>query len=336
MSDTAQQIAIFEGESGEINVTLQQETVWLNQAQLAQLFAKNKRTISEHIRNLFKEGELEESVVVRNFRTTASDGKSYDTQHYNLDVIISVGYRVKSPQGVRFRQWATRLLKEHLLKGYTLNQQRFEQNARELEAALALVRNAARGDGLSLACGRGLVEIISRYTQTFLWLQRYDEGLLTEPTGTEGGLLLAPEQAMQALGELKAQLMARGEATELFARPRGDGLAALLGNLGQSVFGQSAYPTVQSKAAHLLYFVVKNHPFTDGNKRSAAFLFVDFLYRNQALWLASGEPIINDSGLAALTLLVAESAPAQKETLIRLIINMLTPALTATNFGTTP
>lgn len=336
MSDTAQQIAIFEGESGEINVTLQQETVWLNQAQLAQLFAKNKRTISEHIRNLFKEGELEESAVVRNFRTTASDGKSYDTQHYNLDVIISVGYRVKSPQGVRFRQWATRLLKEHLLKGYTLNQQRFEQNARELEAALALVRNAARGDGLSLACGRGLVEIISRYTQTFLWLQRYDEGLLIEPTGTEGGLLLAPEQAMQALGELKAQLMARGEATELFARPRGDGLAALLGNLAQSVFGQNAYPTVQSKAAHLLYFVVKNHPFTDGNKRCAAFLFVDFLYRNQALWLASGEPIINDSGLAALTLLVAESAPAQKETLISLIINMLTPAIAATDFGTTP
>ncbi|MCF3095991.1 hypothetical protein EHZ86_01355 [Aeromonas australiensis] len=336
MGDTAQEIAIFEGENGEIKVTLQQETVWLNQAQLAALFAKNKRTISEHIRNLFKEGELEEGAVVRNFRTTASDGKSYDTQHYNLDVIISVGYRVKSPQGVRFRQWATRLLKEHLINGYTLNQQRFEQNARELEAALALVRNAARGDGLSLASGRGLVEIISRYTQTFLWLQRYDEGLLTEPTGTEGGLLLAPEQAMQALGELKAQLMARGEATELFARPRGDGLAALLGNLAQSVFGQSAYPTVQSKAAHLLYFVVKNHPFTDGNKRSAAFLFVDFLYRNQALWLASGEPIINDSGLAALTLLVAESAPAQKETLIRLIINMLTPALTATNFGTTP
>ncbi|MGY3959012.1 virulence RhuM family protein [Aeromonas popoffii] len=137
MSDTAQQIAIFEGESGEINVTLQQETVWLNQAQLAQLFAKNKRTISEHIRNLFKEGDLEESAVVRNFRTTASDGKSYDTQHYNLDVIISVGYRVKSPQGVRFRQWATRLLKEHLVKGYTLNRQRFEQNASELVAESA-------------------------------------------------------------------------------------------------------------------------------------------------------------------------------------------------------
>ena len=328
MEATSQDIAIFEGSAGEVVVTVGQETVWLTQAQMGDLFAKNKRTISEHIRNLFREEELDEAAVVRNFRTTASDGKSYDVQHYNLDVIISVGYRVKSPQGVRFRQWATRLLKEHLLKGYTLNQQRFEQNARELEAALALVRKAARGEGLDLASGRGLVEIISRYTQTFLWLQRYDEGLLTEPAGTEGGELLSDIQAMQALGELKQQLMARGEATELFARPRGDGLGALLGNLAQSVFGQSAYPTVQSKAAHLLYFVVKNHPFADGTKRSAAFLFVDFLHRNRALWLANGEPIINDTGLAALTLLVAESDPAQKETLIRLMINMLTPSPT--------
>ena len=328
MEATSQDIAIFEGSAGEVVVTIGQETVWLTQAQMGDLFAKNKRTISEHIRNLFREEELDEAAVVRNFRTTASDGKSYDVQHYNLDVIISVGYRVKSPQGVRFRQWATRLLKEHLLKGYTLNQQRFEQNARELEAALALVRKAARGEGLDLASGRGLVEIISRYTQTFLWLQRYDEGLLTEPAGTEGGELLSEVQAMQALGELKQQLMTRGEATELFARPRGDGLGALLGNLAQSVFGQSAYPTVQSKAAHLLYFVVKNHPFADGNKRSAAFLFVDFLHRNRALWLANGEPIINDTGLAALTLLVAESDPAQKETLIRLMINMLTPSPT--------
>lgn len=328
MEATSQDIAIFEGSAGEVVVTVGQETVWLTQTQMGDLFAKNKRTISEHIRNLFREEELDEAAVVRNFRTTASDGKSYDVQHYNLDVIISVGYRVKSPQGVRFRQWATRLLKEHLLKGYTLNQQRFEQNARELEAALALVRKAARGEGLDLASGRGLVEIISRYTQTFLWLQRYDEGLLTEPAGTEGGELLSDIQAMQALGELKQQLMARGEATELFARPRGDGLGALLGNLAQSVFGQSAYPTVQSKAAHLLYFVVKNHPFADGNKRSAAFLFVDFLHRNRALWLANGEPIINDTGLAALTLLVAESDPAQKETLIRLMINMLTPSPT--------
>lgn len=325
MEATSQDIAIFEGSAGEVVVTVGQETVWLTQTQMVTLFERDQSVISRHVRNLFQEGELP---AAGNMQKVHIAGSDKPVTLYSLDVIISVGYRVKSPQGVRFRQWATRLLKEHLLKGYTLNQQRFEQNARELEAALALVRKAARGEGLDLASGRGLVEIISRYTQTFLWLQRYDEGLLTEPAGTEGGELLSDIQAMQALGELKQQLMTRGEATELFARPRGDGLGALLGNLAQSVFGQSAYPTVQSKAAHLLYFVVKNHPFADGNKRSAAFLFVDFLHRNRALWLANGEPIINDTGLAALTLLVAESDPAQKETLIRLMINMLTPSPT--------
>ena len=325
MEATSQDIAIFEGSAGEVVVTVGQETVWLTQTQMVTLFERDQSVISRHVRNLFQEGELP---AAGNMQKVHIAGSDKPVTLYSLDVIISVGYRVKSPQGVRFRQWATRLLKEHLLKGYTLNQQRFEQNARELEAALALVRKAARGEGLDLASGRGLVEIISRYTQTFLWLQRYDEGLLTEPAGTEGGELLSDIQAMQALGELKQQLMARGEATELFARPRGDGLGALLGNLAQSVFGQSAYPTVQSKAAHLLYFVVKNRPFADGNKRSAAFLFVDFLHRNRALWLTNGEPIINDTGLAALTLLVAESDPAQKETLIRLMINMLTPSPT--------
>ena len=325
MEATSQDIAIFEGSAGEVVVTVGQETVWLTQTQMVTLFERDQSVISRHVRNLFQEGELP---AAGNMQKVHIAGSDKPVTLYSLDVIISVGYRVKSPQGVRFRQWATRLLKEHLLKGYTLNQQRFEQNARELEAALALVRKAARGEGLDLASGRGLVEIISRYTQTFLWLQRYDEGLLTEPAGTEGGELLSDIQAMQALGELKQQLMARGEATERIARPRGDGLCALLGNLAQSVFGQSAYPTVQSKAAHLLYFVVKNHPFADGNKRSAAFLFVDFLHRNRALWLANGEPIINDTGLAALTLLVAESDPAQKETLIRLMINMLTPSPT--------
>ena len=325
MEATSQDIAIFEGSAGEVVVTVGQETVWLTQTQMVTLFERDQSVISRHVRNLFQEGELP---AAGNMQKVHIAGSDKPVTLYSLDVIISVGYRVKSPQGVRFRQWATRLLKDHLLKGYTLNQQRFEQNARELEAALALVRKAARGEGLDLASGRGLVEIISRYTQTFLWLQRYDEGLLIEPAGTEGGELLSEVQAMQALGELKQQLMTRGEATELFARPRGDGLGALLGNLAQSVFGQSAYPTVQSKAAHLLYFVVKNHPFADGNKRSAAFLFVDFLHRNRALWLANGEPIINDTGLAALTLLVAESDPAQKETLIRLMINMLTPSPT--------
>ena len=316
------EIAIFRGDQGEIAVTVEQDTVWLRQDQMAELFGRDRTVIGRHIRNVFSEGELPRESNVQNMHIAGSDKP---VAFYNLDVVISVGYRVKSVVGTQFRQWATRLLKEHLTQGYTLNQQRFEANARELELALELVRKTARHPELNIDSGRGLVEIVSRYTQTFLWLQRYDEGLLADPSGTPGGVLLAVDDARAALAQLKVQLMARGEATDLFACERGDGLAALLGNLSQSVFGEPAYPTIEAKAAHLLYFVVKNHPFTDGNKRSGAYLLVDFLHRNARLFNARGEPVINDTGLAALTLLVAESAPQNKEQLIRLIMNMLTP-----------
>jgi len=275
------------------------------------------------LRNIFKDAELEREAVVAKNATTAADGKTYQVEYFNLDGIISVGYRVNSTRATRFRQWATRTLREHLTRGWTLNRQRFEENARELEAALKLVRKTAQSPELGLEAGRGLVDIVARYAQTFLLLQRYDEGLLTDPEAQPGGTLPTLAEARAALDGLKAELIDRGEATELFARDRGDGLESLLGNLEQTVFGEPAYPTVESKAAHLLYFVVKNHPFTDGNKRSAAFLFVDFLYRNGRLLNAAGEPVINDVGLAALTLLVAESDPANKETMIRLIMNML-------------
>lgn len=316
------EIAIFEAANGQIQVQIGNNTVWLRQEQMAELFGRDRTVISRHIRNVFSEQELDEKSNVQNIHIALSDKP---VKLYSLDVIISVGYRVKSPSGTRFRQWANGILNQHLVKGYTLNQQRFEQNAKALEAALELVRKVSNSPELAVDSGRGLVEIVSRYTQTFLWLQRYDEGLLTDPEGTPGGALPSIGEAMGALAQLKQNLIARGEATELFAKPRGDGLAALLGNLDQSVFGEPAYPTIQSRAAHLLYFVVKNHPFADGNKRSGAFLFVDFLYRNKRLFDAHGQPVINDTGLAALTLLVAESAPAQKETLIKLIMTMLAP-----------
>ena len=319
------QIEIFQTEDGQaqVEVYFEKDTVWLSQAQMVELFDKNKRTVSEHIRNIFKEGELQEEPVVRKYRTTADDGKTYKVNHYNLDVVISVGYRVKSQRGTQFRIWATQRLREYLVNGYTLNQQRFEQNAKELEAALTLIKKAAKSPAVTAEAGTGLVEIVSRYTQTFLWLQRYDEGLLIEPQGQAGGVLPTETEAKQALGNLKTNLMQRGEATELFAKERSDGLSSILGNLDQSVFGEPAYPSIESKAAHLLYFLVKNHPFTDGNKRSGAFLFVDFLHRNNRLLDEQDQPVINDTGLAALTLLVAESAPEQKETMIRLIMNML-------------
>lgn len=324
MTDQSQ-IVIYETSDGQtrIEVHLEQDTVWLSQKQMAELFQKDVRTISEHIRNVFDEGELDENSVIRNFRITAADGKNYQVVHYNLDVIISVGYRVKSHRGTQFRIWATQRLRDYLVQGYSINQDRFEKNAEELEQALALIRKAARSPELSTDSGRGLLEIVSRYTQTFLWLQRYDEGLLIEPEGHSGGVLPTTEQATGALARLKTSLIQRGEATDLFARERSDGLASILGNLDQTVMGKPAYPAIESKAAHLLYFVVKNHPFTDGNKRSGAFLFVDFLHRNGRLLDNQGQAVINDTGLAALTLLVAESDPKQKEIMIRLVMNML-------------
>ena len=322
------QIAFYPSanDQSQIEVRLEQETVWLNRQQLAELFGRDVKTIGKHINNVFKEGELTRDAVVANFATTASDGKTYQVEHYSLDVIISVGYRVKSLQGTQFRIWATQLLKEHLSHGFTLDKQRFEQNARELEQALALIKRTAQSSELALDSGRGLVEVVSRYTQTFLWLQRYDEGLLEEPATQAGGNLGPLAYVERALAGLKRDLIARGEATPLFANPRSEGLAGIWGNLEQTIFGEPAYPTIESKAAHLLYFVVKNHPFSDGNKRSGAFLFVDFLNRNQRLFNHLGEPVINDTGLAALTLLVAESDPKQKDVLIRLIMNMLAPA----------
>lgn len=295
---------------------------------MAQLFNTSADNISLHLKNIFTEQELDETATTEDFSVVRQEGRRQVTRrlkHYNLDAVLSVGYRVKSKSATQFRIWATTRLKEYLLHGYTLNRQRLQHNAAELEQALALIRKTAASPELTLESGRGLVDIVSRYAQTFAWLQQYDEGLLTEPAGEAGGELPDLASARAALQDFKQQLIARGEASELFARERGDDLAALLGNLAQTVFGAPAYPDIESKAAHLLYFVVKNHPFADGNKRSGAFLFVDFLHRNGRLFDAAGQAVINDTGLAALTLLVAESAPPQKETLIRLIMHMLAP-----------
>lgn len=303
----------------ELDVRLDGETVWLTQEQMGRLFGRERSVITKHIRNVFKEGELVEESNVHFLHIAGSDKP---VGVYNLDVIISVGYRVKSKRGTQFRMWATRTLREHLVRGYTLNRQRFERNAAELEAALALVRKVEAGDALTTAQGRGLVDVIARYTQTFLLLQRYDEGLLTEPKGSPGGVLPTVQDARAAIARLKADRVQRGEASDLFGREREEGLAALLGNLDQTVLGEPAYPSVESKAAHLLYFVIKNHPFADGNKRIGSFLFVHFLHRNGRLFRAGGA-VINDVGLAALALLVAESAPKDKDLMIRLVMNML-------------
>lgn len=241
------EIVVYETSEGHVrvDVRLERDTVWLSQQQMSRLFGRERSVIAKHLRNLFRESELREEGNVQNLHIAGSDKP---VRFYSLDVIISVGYRVKSAQGTRFRQWATATLREHLVRGYTLDRQRLEHNARELESALALVRKAAAGEALTSDQGRGLVDIIARYTQTFLLLQRYDSGLLVEPPGMPGGTLPSVAAARHAIGQLKADLLARREATELFGHERGDGLAALLGGLSEF----SKRPPEGGPARHLL------------------------------------------------------------------------------------
>lgn len=230
---------------------------------MAKIFETSTDNISLHLKNIFNEKELEENRTTKDFSVVRLEGNRKVTRqvkHYNLDAIISVGYRVKSKSATQFRIWATTRLKDYLTKGYAINQKRLQQNAYELEQALALIQKTANSSELTIESGRGLVDIVSRYTHTFLWLQQYDEGLLIEPKVQVGGKLPTIEQTKQALHELKQQLMVRGEASELFGLERDNGLSAILGNLEQTVFGEPAYPSIEAKAAHLLYFIVKKSP----------------------------------------------------------------------------
>ena len=250
------EVVLFRTKDGKtaLNVRLAGDTVWLTQAQIADLFKVNVPAVSKHIKNIYETRELVPKATVSKMEIVRIEGKrrvSRKVDLYNLDMIISVGYRVNSTQATRFRIWATQTLKVHLVRGYTLNRQRFEENARELEAALTLVRKTAGYEALTGDQGRGLVDVISRYTQTFLLLQRYDEGLLTEPQGTAGGALPAMVEARSAITTLKKDLIDRHEAGPLFGQERDAGLASILGNLEQSVLGAPAYPSIESKAAHL-------------------------------------------------------------------------------------
>ncbi len=312
-------IIIFDAESQQVEVRLEGETVWLAQKQMAELFDKNVRTVSEHIRNIFREGELEEGSVIRNFRITAADGKTYDTAHYNLDVIISVGYRVKSQRGVHFRQWAARVLREHLTQGYSLNDYRLaQQGLTDLEQAVDLLGKTLTRQELVTDIGREVVGLILGYARTWRLLLDYDEGKLNVPAGAQPARgVLRFEEARRALDALAGELRQRGEASDLFARDRGDGLAAILGNIEQTMFGDPLYKTREERAAHLLYFVIKNHPFSDGNKRSGAFLFLLYL-RQEGMRLT-----LDENGITALTLLLAESDPKAKDLMVRLVMNLL-------------
>ncbi len=319
---TEQQIQIFVSQDGnaQLEVTVDQDTAWLSLDQMAALFDRDKSVISRHIRNVFKEGELERGSVVAKNATTASDGKTYQVDYFNLDVIISVGYRVKSQRGVQFRQWATRVLKDHLIQGYSVNQRRLVGRGVEFEQAVKLLSRTLTNQGLISAEGEAVARVISDYARSWSLLQGYDEQALAEIAQSQSDMRpLVLDEALAAIAELKLALISKGEATELFGLVRGNGLASSLATIEQGFGDELFYPNVASRAAHLLYFLVKNHALADGNKRCGSFLFLWYLRRNQHLLARPVEQLVNDNTLVALALLVAESLPDQKTLMIRLI-----------------
>ena len=313
------EIVIFEGDAQQVEVRLEGETLWLSLQQLADLFGRDKSVISRHLKNIFETNELERYSVVAKNATTAADGKVYQVEYFNLDAIISVGYRVNSTRATHFRQWATRVLREHLTQGYSLNEHRLAQRGlEELTQAVELLGKTLTRQALVTDIGREVVGLILSYAKTWRLLQDYDEGKLTVPAGARPARgVLAYDEARRALDALAEELRSRGEASELFARERGDGLAAILGNIEQTMFGEPLYKTCEERAAHLLYFVIKNHPFSDGNKRSGAFLFLLYL-RQEGMALP-----LDENGLTALTLLIAEGDPKAKDLMVRLVMNLL-------------
>jgi prophage maintenance system killer protein len=324
-----QQVRIFTSTDGQaqLEVALDQETVWLSQIQMAELFGKDVRTVNEHVSNVFQEGELEKEPTIRKFRIVRQEGKRQvqrEIDHYNLDMIISVGYRVKSQRGVQFRKWATQVLKDHLVEGYTLNQRRLAERGIEFEQAVDLLSRTLTNQGLVSNEGEAVARVISDYARSWSLLQGYDEQQLAEVGIKQPDMQpLELDEALKAIGELKQTLMAKGEATELFGQLRGDGLASALATIEQGFGDELFYPNVATRAAHLLYFVIKNHPLADGNKRCGSFLFLWYLRRNAALLARPVEQLINDNTLVALALLVAESLPDQKTLMIRLIEHFL-------------
>jgi len=316
---TRGEIILYRAPDGSIalDVRLEQETVWLNLNQMAALFGRDKSVISRHLRNIYREGELDRDSVVAFFATTAADGKTYQVEYFNLDAIISVGYRVNSRRGTQFRIWATQVLREHLVKGYTANARRLQ----ELRQTIQVVASMTEQRLLSGDEAAALLRLVRDYADSLVLLDDYDRGRLAAVVGrTSGAQPLAADEARQLIATLRNQF----GAGELFGREREPGrLEGILAAVFQTVFGRDAYPTLEEKAAHLLYFVVKDHPFVDGNKRIGAALFLRFLDKNHLLYTANGMRRISDEALVALTLLLAESRAGDKEALTRLVVALL-------------
>ena len=319
MKKNVKEIVIYQAKNGQIEFRgdFDRDTVWGSLKQISELFGRDKSVVSRHIKNIFKSRELEPDSVVAKIATTASDGKIYQVDYYNLDVILSVGYRVDSKQATQFRIWATKTLKQHLLEGYTINKKRIAENHEKFLQAVSDVK-ALLPTG-NVVHAQDVLELVEAFANTWVSLDAYDTQNFPENGATKKAVTFTADELTQALHEFKQELLMRKHATDIFGQERSeDAVHGIVGNVFQSFGSQYLYPTVEEKASHLLYFLVKNHPFVDGNKRSGAFAFIWFL-RKAGLLRASLTP----EALTALTLLVAESKPKDKEKMIGLMLLLL-------------
>ncbi len=319
-------IVIYRAAKGpELKVHLEKETVWLTQSQIALLFGTQRPAITKHLNNIFKMGELDKKSVSSILEHTAADGKRYKTQFYNLDAIISVGYRVNSKLATQFRVWATRTLKEYLVRGYAINEKRLletKEKFNELQRAIAFLKEKSENKLLT-GQEKEILNLLADYSKTLSILEQYDNGKLLKPRGRRARFVIKYDACVKIIGELRKELVVKKEASDLFGNEVGDKFKSVVGNLYQTFNSRELYKTLGEKAAHLFYLTIKDHPFSDGNKRIASFMFVYFLDRNNFLYRKNGERKINDNALIALALLIAESEPREKETMVKIIMNLI-------------
>jgi len=310
----------------EISAKIEDETIWITQKQMCELFGRDKSVISRHIRNVFKSGELDKNSTVAKIATVQKEGNREvlrEVEYYNLDVIISVGYRVNSKKATKFRQWATKILKDYIVKGYSINQKKIKENFEEFKKEIEFLQKAIKNQNIGEIEAKGFLDIVTKYAKSWILLNQFDENRLTLPEGKEAKFILDYDEAIEEIKRLKQDLMSKKEATELFGMERENSFKGIIRNIYQTFGGVDLLPSIEEKAANLFYYIVKDHPFVDGNKRIGAFMFVLFLNKNNYLYDSRGDLKINSNALISLALLIAHSNPEEKELIIKLITNLI-------------
>lgn len=321
------EIVIYKPAKGEVElrVRLEGETIWLDARQMALIFGVNRPAIVKHVNNIYRTKELDEKSTCSKMEQVAVDGKIRKINLYNLDMVISVGYRVNSQRATQFRIWATMVLKKYLLQGYAINQKRLleaKNKFNQLQETVSFLQKQSKRELLK-GQEAEILNLLADYSKTLSLLEQYDKDELADKKGRRTQFILEYKQCKKIIKLIKKELMSKKEAGDLFGNERKNGLEAIVGNLYQTFSGRELYLTIEEKAAHLLYLTIKDHPFSDGNKRIASFLFIYFLDEVGYLYRKSGEKKINDNALTALALLIAESDPQEKEVMTRLIKNLI-------------